>query len=117
MKKTHKMNDLDRAYYKAAIREKVNNVKTFMRDNKEILIVAIPAVAGVCKLVIKSANKHTNLRKEKRLKDNYCYDRSLGHYWELNRKLTNDEWIEVEKRKGEGECMGNIFLDMGVLRL
>ena len=48
-------------------------------------------------------SKHAALTKEQNLKDLYCYDRSLGHYWKLRRELTNEEWLEIDKRKKNGE--------------
>ena len=60
-------------------------------------------------------SKHAALAKEQDLKDLYCYDRSLGHYWKLRRELTNDEWLEIDKRKKEGERLSDILDDMKVL--
>lgn len=45
----------------------------------------------------------------------YCYDRSLGHYWKLRRELTNEEWLEIDKRKKNGERLSDILDDMRVL--
>ena len=56
------------------------------------------------------------LRKERNLKELYCYDRSLGHYWELRRKLTNREWIDINKRMREGKKLGEILQELKVLK-
>ena len=60
-------------------------------------------------------SKHAALTKEQTLKDLYCYDRSLGHYWKLRRELTNEEWLEIDKRKKNGERLSDILDAMRVL--
>lgn len=93
------------------------------RDNKEIVLVLGPAAIGLTTVVIKggiklatAGVKHINLHKEKNVKDFYCYDRSLGHYWALRRKLTNREWTEIDKRKKNGERMADILNELHVLK-
>ena len=54
--------------------------------------------------------------KDEELHDLYCYDRSLGHYWRLKRELSNKEWLEIDKRKKEGERLADILADMRVLK-
>ena len=110
------MKDLRKAQRKAWVREKVQAAKDFMSDNKEVLVIAIPAIIGLGKMVTKSINKTVNLRKEEHLKNEYCYDRSLGHYWELRRKLTNKEWLEIDKRKKNGEKLSDILKSLNVLK-
>lgn len=74
-----------------------------------------PIVVGGIAAGAKMLSKHAALAKEQDLKDLYCYDRSLGHYWKLRRELTNDEWLEIDKRKKEGERLSDILDDMKVL--
>lgn len=95
---------------------KFNQAVVWADGNKEILIVVIPCIAGAVKLVTKTVNKSINLKKEEQLKDLYCYDRSLGHYWKLRRELTNDEWIEIDKRKKQGERLADILSELKVLK-
>ena len=56
------------------------------------------------------------MKEEKQLKNDYCYDRSLGHYWKLRRELTNEEWIAIDKRKRNGERLGDILAELKVLK-
>ena len=95
----------------------------WFKDNKEIVLVLGPAAIGLTTVVIKGGIKlatagfrHINLHEEKKLKDFYCYDRSLGHYWKLRRELTNREWTEIDKRKKNGERMGDILNELHVLK-
>ena len=108
--------DLKKAQRKAWVREKVRAAKDFVTDNKEVFVIAVPALIGLGKLVTKSVDKTINLRKEEHLKNEYCYDRSLGHYWELRRKLTNREWLEIDERKKNGEKLSDILKSLRVLK-
>ncbi|MBO7450966.1 MAG: hypothetical protein J6U54_11435 [Clostridiales bacterium] len=92
-------------------------------NNKELAVILIPAGIGVGTALVKGGIHITkgiirshNLKKEEVLKDMYCYDRSLGHYWELRRKLTNDEWISIENRRKQGERLADILEDLQVLK-
>lgn len=111
-----KVADFKKAKRKAWVREKYQKAKSFVVGNKEILIAAIPVAGALAGKMIKSISKHSSLKKEEHLKNEYCYDRSLGHYWELKRKLSNSEWIEIDKRKKKGERLANILDDMKVLK-
>lgn len=95
---------------------KINSGKEFIVRNKETIITLTPVIIGGITTVSKVVNKHINLRKEENLKDLYCYDRSLGHYWKLKRELTNDEWLEIDKRKKNGERLSDILDELKVLK-
>lgn len=101
---------------KEKVREKWNDFKTFVYNNKDLIIVVGPAILGVVTVTIKTVNKQVKLKKEKDLKELYCYDRSLGHYWRLKRELSNSEWIEIDKRKKNGERLGDILSELRVLK-
>lgn len=97
-------------------KEKFNDGKAWVGRNKEALIVFGPMIIGGLASTIKVAGKHNNLKKEEKLKDLYCYDRSMGHYWRLRRKLSNKEWLAVERKRKNGERIGDILKDMKVLK-
>ena len=105
---------------KVAISNKVNGLLNWIRLNPETAIVIIPAVSAfllkALKLIFGAFGKNARLAEERELKENYCYDRSLGHYWHLRRDLTNREWREVEARKEAGESLGEILESMKVLK-
>lgn len=105
--------------FKEKVKEKASNAyqktKAFCINNREIVIpVAITLSTGLVK-ISKMAVKSKNLKKEERLKEEYCYDRSLGHYWKLRRPLTNDEWLEIDQRKRDGERLSDILAELKVL--
>lgn len=72
----------------------------------------IGGVTTVCKVV----GKRITLHKEEGVKNLYCYDRSLGHYWRLRRELSNKEWLEIDQRKKNGERLSDILAELKVLK-
>lgn len=92
-----------------------NKTKDFCINHKEVVVpIAITLATGAVKLS-KMALKHRNLKQEEHNKEEYCYDRSLGHYWKLRRPLTNKEWLEIDSRKKNGERLSDILSSMRVL--
>lgn len=114
------MKDIKKEARKRAIKEKVTTKlrdgKEWVMRNKEAVITLTPIVVGGITTVAKVVGKRVNLHKQEDLKDLYCYDRSLGHYWKLRRELTNQEWLEIDKRKKEGERLSDILETMKVLK-
>ena len=94
----------------------------FERNLGTILFVApiaagtIGTLAGAAANVLRAANRRSVIDKEQKMKDLYCYDRSLGHYWQLRRKLTNSDWVTINKRRSDGEALADILADMNVLK-
>lgn len=89
-----------RRAFKDKINVKIQNGKEWIARNKEAVITLMPVIIGGVTTVTKVVGKQINLRKQENLKDLYCYDRSLGHYWRLRRELTNKEWLEIGFNRG-----------------
>lgn len=102
--------------FKEKINMKIQNGKEWFIRHKETIIVLAPVVAGCGTTAFKVVGKQINLCKQENLKDLYCYDRSLGHYWRLRRELTNKEWLEIDQRKKDGERLSDILSEMKVLK-
>lgn len=98
------------------VAEKCHDTADFIRENKEILVIAVPAAFGAVKSITKYTTTKSRLRKEQDLKNLYAYDYSTGHYWHLKRPLTNSEWRSVETMKKSGMSLGDIFASMRVLK-
>ncbi len=98
-----------RAAFKAKLSEKIQDGKDWFTRNKEYIITLTPVIVGGVTTVAKVVSKRVNLRKQEELKDLYCYDRSLGHYWRLRRELSNKEWLEIDQRKKNGERLSDIL--------
>jgi hypothetical protein len=102
--------------FKEKLNSKLQNGKSWFIRNKEAIIVFTPAIIGGAVAVIKVTGKHINLRKQESIKNLYCYDRSLGHYWRLKRVLSNKEWVSIDRRKKNGERLADILSEMKVLK-
>ena len=98
------------------VKAKLDGVKEWVVNNPEYAVPLIMSIIPVGKKVVSGMHRNNTLKKEQELKDLYCYDRSLGHYWKLRRKLTSDEWQEVNRRKTHGEKLGDILQSMKVLK-
>lgn len=105
-----------RRAFKQKINTKIQNGKEWVVRNKEAVIALTPVIIVGVTTVTKVVGKRINLRKQEDLKDLYCYDRSLGHYWRLRRELSNKEWLEIDQRKKNGERLSDILSEMKVLK-
>ena len=114
---------LEKARKKAGRREwihdKYQKIVNGVMSNKEFFMIVVPigtATIGAVAKGAKAIGKKQTLKKEQDLKELYCYDRSLGHYWKLRRELTNAEWVEIDKRKKRGERLADILSELKVLK-
>ena len=105
-----------RRAFKEKVSSKIQSTKDWVVRNKDAVITLTPVVVGGVTTVVKVVGKYVNQHKQEDLKDLYCYDRSLGHYWKLRRELTNDEWLEIDKRKKNGERLSDILDELKVLK-
>lgn len=102
-----------------AIMQKWNNFAYFVRDNMDVLAVAVPVVTvvlgGAAKVGSKAIHNHT---VNKELKEQACrvYDRGLGKFVYLRRPMKAAEELELEARKANGESIRAILKDMGLLK-
>jgi len=80
-----------------------------------IVTTGIGAIGAITKLGRRIDHK-LDLKKEQDLKDLYVYDRSLGIYHELRRKLKPSEAMEIDRRRANGESMVHILNNMRLLK-
>lgn len=112
------VNNKKKADRRAWVYEKVNKAKWFVEDHKAqiaAVAAATPVVVGTIMQIARMVSQQDRLKKAKDLKELYCYDRSLGHYWKLRRELTNDEWLAIDARKRSGEKLADILKELNVL--
>lgn len=107
-----------RREFKENVKRKFSNAVNFVSDHKEEIMILSPiimaGIAGITK-VSKGMIRNHNLNKEQDLKELYCYDRSLGRYWKLQKPLSNNDWITINDRKKNGETLADILSSMNVL--
>ena len=87
----------------------------WMVDNKELVVVLIPATVGISKTLVKETNRNRAMKQEKMHRDRTIYDRSLGHYHHLKRTPSKKEWAEMDARKSSGESWTSILTDMRLI--
>lgn len=95
---------------------KVKACFQWCKENPTEAIAVSAAAIGFLTAGIKAVGKNHSLHVEEDLKNLYCYDRSLGHYWRLKRKLSNREWLDINRRREDGECLGDILESMRLLK-
>ena len=93
-----------------------NDAKNWYQKNKSWVAPTVSVGLTALPILIRVGGKRSNLVKEKKLKDLYIYDRSHGHYWELRRKLSTQELLEIDRRKDKGESLVDILESMRVLK-
>lgn len=112
---------------KKGFREYVDDAKVWAKNkgyqaqvwyegHKEVVLVAIPVFGGFLTTLVKAAAKKSAIKSEEHLKEDYVYDNRNGHYYELKRQPKSSEWIEIDRRKQNGELLGEILRDMRILK-
>ena len=102
--------------FKRKTMARAEDVIDWAKRNKDTILVLAPVIIGGTATIVKVVGKRVNLHKTEELKNLYCYDRSLGHYWALRRELSNAEWLEIDKRKKCGERLSDILAELKVLK-
>ena len=105
--------------FKRKVKEKVHNTIVWIDNNKEYLVIIVPAVASVVGGIVKigkSISKNIALEQEKKMKDTRIYDRSLGKYIELKRPLNNKDMQIILERKDSGEKLSSILMDLDLIK-
>lgn len=112
---------------KKTIKEKLTDVKVSAKkkmvaardwcvDHQEATIAIITVAIPMTVDLLKTAVKRKNCYDQRKLKDNYIYDRSRGHYYELKRKPTSRQWAIIDDRRDQGERLSDILDDLHLLK-
>lgn len=96
--------------------DKADQAKRFWDENKEYIVVLVPVVLATGEKVFKAVSRNAQLKEERNLKEKFIYDMSLKCYYELKRKPTTNEYLEIERRKKNGEPLGKILSSMRLLK-
>lgn len=98
-----------------AVKNGVNKTVKWVEEHPQETVALVTAAASLVKSGTAVYSKHqakVNLKREQELKELYTYDRSIGTYLRRNRPMTQNEIVEVERRKANGEQMALILRDM-----
>ena len=104
---------------KKAFWKVINGCKDMISNRPEVFAAICGLFAtifgGMFKMLL-GRKKDKQQNEEKRLKENYYYDRRKGHYVETRRKLTGTELRELDKRYSRGESYTDILYDMKLMK-
>ena len=112
----NEVNWFEKKTLKQKVEIKAKEAADWIKNNKEMAVPAAIVGAGAIKAICKAVRKRIDYKETENLVDKRVYDRSLGHYWELRRKLTNREWVEINERKKDGDSLGDILKEMNLLK-
>lgn len=85
-------------------------------NHADIALAGFCAGVGLVSTGLKVGGKVYRKHIESREKDYRVYDTSLGRYWSLSRKLTNNDWLQIDERRSKGERLGKILHDLHALK-
>lgn len=108
--------DIKKQQLKNSVGEKAKKVLDWTSENKELAVGVVALASSGLSFGGRLIRKHMDKRNIMETKDLYCYDRSLGHYWKLRRELSNNEWLEIDRRKKDGERLADILEELKVLK-
>lgn len=98
--------------FKIHAKWKWEDLKQWSHNNKDWLVIAGPIVLGSVVELTKIHMKSSNIREERRLKENYIYDARMHHYCQTRRKLKPKEWRIFDERYSAGESASSILDDL-----
>ena len=98
--------------------EKLHNGAEWIRNNREAAITyasfAIGGIGALCQVA--RVLRPTSQEKHDKRVDRQYYDPSTGIHWELRRKPTNNDRIELVRRKRNGENTEDILKDLRLIK-
>ena len=86
------------------------------KSHKETIVVFGPVIGGAIIEFIKISTRAHTVREERVLKERFIYDDRHRHYYELKRQPRKSEWLQIDQRKDNGESLGLILEEMGLLK-
>lgn len=101
---------------KEGIKIKTKSTIQWCKENPELALAIGSGIFASGKFLVKTGIKYHQNRQVYELKNNYIYDRSHGHYWSLRREPNVREFMEIDRRKDEGEKLRDILDDMRLLK-
>lgn len=103
---------------KVGLKNKAGEAWRWILDHAETILKITPVLLAIATGTVKfirTVRGSAADRHEDRMKKCY-YDPSSGFHWDLKRNLTNEERIEISRRKREGEFTEDILESMRVLK-
>ncbi len=108
--------ELKKAERKAKWELRKQKAKAWWERNKAYVVICTPIVGSAFVKGCQTFNKYHTMRMDERNRDLRCYDASRGHYWELKRKLNNDDWLYINRTMKEGGTLGEALSELRALK-
>lgn len=105
--------------FKWNMKEKISRCLEWAEEHPRTTIAIIGFTSFVIKETVTCVTKTATAKatiSEQRFKERSIYDRSIGGYVELRRKMTTAEIVEFDRRRDNGERTIQILDDMNLLR-
>lgn len=102
--------------FKEGTKRQIYKAGYWIQDNRDWLVIVVPAATTAVSIISKSYSRNKAIKAEQRLKENFLYDRSIGNYIEIKRKLKPREHIEIDARRRAGESLVSILNDMKLIK-
>lgn len=102
--------------FKRKLKDKYESAKGWVVLHEQDLMFYIPIGLAAAAGLYKIGAKQHRLNTERKLKDLYIYDRSMGRYVELRRKLNQRDLLTISQRRKMGERLTDILIDLKLVR-
>ncbi len=103
---------------KRVVREKTNAGKNWVKNNGDKLMDGVAAgvalIGSVC-AIVRMVGGTAQDRHDRRV-DRQYYDPSTGVHWDLKRKPTNSDRVELMRRKRNGDNTEDILKDLKLIK-
>ena len=107
--KKHK--NIDVNGIKNDISSKIDSILTYAADHPELVTAATALILG-SRQILRSLIVSHRVNQENHRKDYTLYDPHTGFHYQLRRKLTNNDYVEISRRQALGEPMHDILWDI-----
>ena len=102
--------------FKSKAKMKFEGAKQWCSDNKEILVIAIPAGLAFLGKTVKSVNRMQERRYDYKERYLQVWDPATRQHVKLRRELKPSEQLELSQRNQDGERLTDILFDMGLAK-
>lgn len=89
----------------------------WIKENPKEAVGIFAASATIVGGIGKTISKHVTAKQVQYNKERFIYDHSLNAYLETNRKLTNNDVIQInEERRKTGKKLSEVLAEMHLLK-
>lgn len=101
---------------KETVKRKWNDTKQWCSENKQLLIVLVPAGLAAANKALKTVDRMQERRYDYKERYLQVWDPATRQHVKLRRELTPAEQLELSQRNRDGERLTDILHDMKVAK-